>query len=311
MMEEGPFAKLTLRLYYWFAYLADGAVNEAGNHHVAPGCVGTAAEQRCTLEEFLVYIWKETKGDATRPALPIGPLGRVGQPITPGNIKAAFDRITDWVDPAVPKTKPKPPTSLTMGVDYQLLVGVSYHDSFMGLANVLESLEILLRSTPVTKIHATRARILELGKLSLQAVFDRRLDDMERKRAEFIQMRLFDRPIDENGKPGPYPKSQSIPRLKSRNIGGITPDSTAKAAGSKAGGIAIEGTISLIIRETKSMEGGGKTVTEAEAKGLLTRVMEKWPTESKSGKDHYDVLMLVKAALTHLGCPTPEVPLKP
>lgn len=61
-------ARLTLyRALYYLAYLAEEETPGA-TYTVAPGCTGSRTNSRCTLAEFLLYIWKEhAPNDTTKP----------------------------------------------------------------------------------------------------------------------------------------------------------------------------------------------------------------------------------------------------
>ncbi|KAH8800172.1 hypothetical protein F5884DRAFT_904877 [Xylogone sp. PMI_703] len=181
------------RTLYYIAYIAE-EVSAPNGFTIAPGCLGSRPGNRCTLDEFLLYLWKEqpTAGDTTKPTgfqtkgkqtKNTGILGKAGAQSPDDLAKLSIDNIWNKVNGARFDTG----KAVTGNSDAsKLLPNLADADYYSALAKCSAPIALAEKTLGNAATSANK-QLFKLGKNAASVVNTLRWEDMESFRLTFLK----------------------------------------------------------------------------------------------------------------------------
>ena len=166
MPTQSDLSSAAYRILYYSAYLCEEIT---GDRTVAPGCVGKKRSNgRCTLSEFLQYIWKAQVdiNDVKPPTVDV--------PGTKDFTKLNFDQLFNKIN--IYRTNYE--FAITGNSDATRLNGAA--DFYEGLSRIGLPIKRAIEKTPNPS--KEEAKLFDLAKSAATAVHQLRLKDMEKFR---------------------------------------------------------------------------------------------------------------------------------
>ncbi|KAF4953092.1 hypothetical protein FGADI_6242 [Fusarium gaditjirri] len=181
------------RMLYWMAYMCEEQTkifDPSYEYTVAPGCVGSRNNGRCSLDELLIHIWAK-KTDTDKPDIV-----RPNSMETSTKIIDVPDKTFNQFEGALNRAKFNTNFAVDGNVDTAKLYpgATDYYDALSKMGRPIGALgaEIAKKKAenPNYKARAKVEKALKFGKSSAAYVFALRRKNMDGFRATFLRQKL-------------------------------------------------------------------------------------------------------------------------